>query len=112
MMNRTIFFPKAVAISVSSLGFALAVTVAQAPRSYAQTPALPDAPAHVAKTSKTPQPAPDVAFAGPANIGSTAPPPPQAKALDTADLTTELEAMKARIDQLERELRERDGEDA
>jgi hypothetical protein len=112
MTNRTIFFPKAVAISVSSLGLALAVTVAQAPRSYAQTQALPDAPAHVAKTNKTPQPAPDVAFSGPANIGSTAPLPPQAKAPDTADLTTELEAMKARIDQLERELKERDGEDA
>ncbi len=111
MMNKRIFFSKAVAISVFSLMLALAVTVAQAPRCYAQ--ALPDAPARVAKVNKTPQPALDAAVvASPANIGST--PLPQFQAKDPAMLPaelTELEAMKARIEQLERELRDRDAED-
>ena len=66
--------------------------------------------------NKTPQPALDAAVvASPANIGSTPLPQPQAKAQDPATLPaelTELEAMKARIEQLERELRDRDAEDA
>jgi hypothetical protein len=114
MMNKMIIFSKAMTISVFPL--ALALTVTQTPRSYAQAQTLPDSPAQVVKAKKATQPTPDAIVASSANFGVVTPPPqPQAKAPDPAALPAdleELEAMKARIEQLEGELRDRAAEDA
>ena len=109
IMNKTAFSLRTMALSVCSLGFALSF-LAQAPRCYAQTQALSDAPARVAKMNVAPQP--DAGIASPANSGSIPLPQPKAQAQDPAAELSELEAMKARIEQLERELRDRDAEDA
>ncbi len=111
IMNKAISSLRTVAISVLSLGFVLSI-LAQALRCYAQTQAPPDASARVAKMNVGPRPAPDAGIASPANSGSIPLPPPKVQAQDPAAELTELEAMKARIEQLERELRDRDAEDA
>jgi len=75
----------------------LSFAVGEASRCYAQAAAQPDAPAKIAALHE-PSAAPDVAPARPA-----APAGPQS----TADLAKELEAMKARIELLETELKSR-----
>jgi hypothetical protein len=77
--------------------FALCVVFAQGSRCYAQTQTQPDAPAKVAALHE-PSAAPDVAPARPAAASD-----PQS----TANLAKELEAMKARIELLEAELKSR-----
>jgi len=87
--------PKAAAVSTFPSMLVLSLAVAQAPRAYAQTPAPPDASTKVAALH---EPAADIA------------PGRAATALDpqsSLDLAKELAAMKARIEQLEAELKVR-----
>jgi len=86
---------KAAAISTFPSMLVLSLAVAQAPRAYAQTPAPPDASTKVAALH---EPAADVA----PGRAATAPDPQS-----SLDLAKELAAMKARIEQLEAELKVR-----
>ena len=86
---------KAAAISTFPSMLVLSLAVAQAPRAYAQTPAPPDASTKVAALH---EPADDVA----PGRAATAPDPQS-----SLDLAKELAAMKARIEQLEAELKVR-----
>ncbi|MGA2424095.1 MAG: outer membrane beta-barrel protein [Terriglobales bacterium] len=85
-----------IAFSTLSSVLVLIVTIGQIPRGYAQSPTQSDAPTKVAVLHEPPA-APDVSSARPA-----AAPDPVA-----ADIAKELEAMKARIEQLEAELKSR-----
>jgi hypothetical protein len=106
VMNRKLFVSKAVTSSIYPLALAVGLAAAQAPRCYAQAQALPDAPAKVARLNPEAQPALDGAPA--AVTTSTVQPEPAAKAISPEALPTnlqELEAMKARIEQLEGQLK-------
>ena len=84
---------KLAAILAFATMLVLSLVIAQAPNCYAQTPAQTDAPANVAALHKS---SVDVSPAR-----STAAPNPES----TLDMAKELAAMKARIEQLEAELK-------
>jgi hypothetical protein len=86
---------KLVAVSAFPLMFVFNLAIGQAPRCYAQTPAQTVAPAKVAALH---EPSPDVAPSR-----SVVPPNPES----SLDMAKELAAMKARIEQLEAELKVR-----
>ena len=88
---------KTVSVSILAAMLVLSFAVGHPPRCYAQVAAQPDASTNIAALHESPA-APDVAAARPA-----AAPDPQS----TADLAKELEAMKARIELLEAELKSR-----
>ena len=92
---------KTVSVSILAAMLVLSFAVGQAPRCYAQVAAPPDASTKIAALHES-SAAPDVAAARPA-----AAPDPQS----TADLAKELEAMKARIELLESELKSRSSRD-
>jgi hypothetical protein len=97
---------KAVAISTFPCVLVLSLAVGQVPRSYAQTQAQLDAPAKVATLHEPLVGGPDAsstAGAPPAKPATTTAPDPEM----TRDIAKELAAMKARIEQLELELKSR-----
>ena len=104
--SKTILVRKAAPVAAIPLVLALNLLLAQGPFCYAQAPTKPQAQTKVAELHEPAQPSPDGAAADAGSTTTQAAQPTTTPSLAVpADVANELKAMKARIEQLELQLK-------